>query len=105
VNELSSTLGISRKAITNYLYVMQKSFHILLLRPFYKNVRKELTKMPKVYFYDTGLRNFLTNNFEPLLNRQDRGEILENAVVRHLAERAGFLTEEKNKILALPHRG
>ena len=97
VNELSITLGISRKAITNYLYVMQKSFHILLLRPFYKSVRKELTKMPKVYFYDTGLRNFLTNNFETLLNRQDRGEILENAVMRQLAERAGLLTEEKIK--------
>jgi predicted AAA+ superfamily ATPase len=97
VNELSSTLGISRKAITNYLYVMQKSFHILLLKPFYKNFRKELTKMPKVYFYDTGLRNFLINNFEPLLNRQDRGEILENAVMRQLAERAGILTEEKIK--------
>jgi predicted AAA+ superfamily ATPase len=64
-NELSNTLGMSRKAVLNYLYVMQKSFHILLLRPSYKNVRRELTKMPKIYFYDLGLRNFLVNTRIP----------------------------------------
>ncbi len=97
LNELSNLLGVSRKAIDNYLYVMQKSFHILLIRPFYKNVRKELTKMPKVYFYDLGLRNFLVNNFDTLPMRADRGPLLENFVVRQLAERAGFLPEEKLK--------
>jgi len=96
-NELSNALGVSRKAITNYLYVMQKSFHIMLLRPLYKNVRKELTKMPKIYFCDLGLRNFFANNFETILTRADRGELLENAVIRQFAERAGYLAEEKIK--------
>jgi len=93
-NELANTLGVSRKAIDNYLYVMQKSFHILLLRPFYNNIRKELTRMPKVYFYDIGLRNFFVNNFESILLRSDRGVLLENAVARQLLERVD-LPEEK----------
>jgi len=76
--ELSLTLGVSKTAIENYLYLMQKSFHLCLIRPFFKNIRKELTKMPKVYFYDLGLRNFLVNNFQPFLMRDDQGALLEN---------------------------
>jgi hypothetical protein len=76
---------------------MQKSFHILLLRPFYKNIRKELAKMPKIYFFDSGLRNFLVNNFDPVPIRSDRGILLENSVIRQLAERSGLLVEEKVK--------
>ena len=76
--ELSLTLGVSKTAIENYLYLMQKSFHLCLIRPFFKNIRKELTKMPKIYFYDLGLRNFLVNNFQPFLMRDDQGVLLEN---------------------------
>ena len=93
-NELSNTLGVSRKTINNYLYVMQKSFHICLLRPFYHNSRKELTKMPKIFFYDLGLRNFLINNFESPELRLDRGELLENVVFRQLADLSQMLPNE-----------
>ncbi|MFZ5364585.1 MAG: ATP-binding protein [Patescibacteria group bacterium] len=85
-SELAATLGISKTAVDNYLYTMQKSFHICLLKPFFKNVRKELTKMPKVYFFDLGLRNFLINNFDSFAARSDKGVLLENAVFRQLIE-------------------
>lgn len=85
-SELAATLGVSKTLIDNYLYVMRKSFHIHLISPFYKNVRKELTKMPKVYFYDLGLRNFFVNNFNAFEFRDDRGHLLENAVFRQLIE-------------------
>ncbi len=85
-SELASTLNVSKTAIDNYLYVMQKSFHICLVRPFFRNVRKELTKMPKVYFYDLGLRNFFVNNFNTYGVREDKGALLENAVFRQLVE-------------------
>jgi len=97
INELANTLGVSRKAVDNYLYVMQKSLHICLLRPFYRNMRKELRRMPKVYFYDLGLRNFFVNEFKSPLTRFDRGQLLENAVFRQLAERAGMLVGDKLK--------
>lgn len=81
-SELAFTLGVSRSAIDNYLYVMQKSFHIALIRPFFKNMRKELSRMPKVYFMDLGLCNFFRNNFSLYYQREDKGALLENALFR-----------------------
>jgi len=80
--ELAATLNIARKTVEEYLYVMKKSYQIALIKPFYKNLRKELTKMPKVYFYDLGLRNLLLNNFEPIKKRHDKGAYLENIVFK-----------------------
>lgn len=86
-SELASTLAVSKTAIDNYLYVMQKSFHISLVKPFFKNVRKELTKMPKVYFLDLGLRNFFKGDFNLYQARDDKGSLLENALFRQLLEK------------------
>lgn len=86
-SELAGTLGISKTAIDNYLYVMEKSFHLNLVRPFFRNIRKELTRMPKIYFLDLGLRNFLVSDFQMPEMRKDKGAILENVVFRHLLEK------------------
>lgn len=80
--ELANTLNVARKTIEEYLYVAEKSYHIGLIKPFYKNIRKELTKMPKVYFYDLGLRNYFMNNFDSIGKRQDKGAHLENIAFR-----------------------
>ncbi|MDO9509974.1 MAG: ATP-binding protein [Candidatus Magasanikbacteria bacterium] len=82
VSELSATLGVTKITIDKYLAVMQKSFYIFLMRPFYKNIRKELTKMPKVYFGDSGMRNFFKNNFNIFYDRDDKGQLLENGTFR-----------------------
>ncbi|KAF0238330.1 MAG: putative ATPase [Prolixibacteraceae bacterium] len=87
VNELSNTLRINNSTIENYLYILQKCFHISLVRPFYSNIRKELVKMPKVYFNDLGLRNILINYFAPIEQRADKGVLLENYVFRKLLEK------------------
>lgn len=89
VNELSSTLSIKNDTVTNYLNVLQKCFHITLIKPFFRNIRNEIVKMPKVFFLDTGLRNCLLNNFLPLIERTDRGELWKNTVFRLLAEKNG----------------
>jgi hypothetical protein len=89
VNELSSLLRIKNETVENYLSVMQKCFHIALAKPFFRNLRKELIKMPKVFLLDTGLRNSLLNNFQPLLERSDKGELWENTVFRILADKHG----------------
>lgn len=86
-SELASTLGVSKTSVDNYLYVMQKSFHLLLIKPFFKNIRKELTKMPKVYFFDLGLRNFFKGDFNLFFQREDKGLLLENACLRQLLEK------------------
>jgi predicted AAA+ superfamily ATPase len=83
-NELSNTLQMSSPTVDNYIYIMQKSFIVNLLTPFYGNLRKEITKMPKVYFSDNGLRNALLNNFARLAERPDKGALLENYVYNRL---------------------
>lgn len=86
VNEISNTLRISNATVENYLYILQKCFHISLVKPFYNNLRKELTKMPKVYINDLGLRNILINYFSPMEQRADKGAVLENLVFKILSE-------------------
>ena len=89
INELSSTLRIKNDTIVSYINILQKCFHIAMVRPFYRNIRNELVKMPKVFLLDTGLRNSLLNNFLPLSERIDRGELWENAFFRLLADKHG----------------
>ena len=62
-HELTATLRIKTDTVRNYLHILQKCFHLALIKPFYRNLRKELTKMPKAFLLDTGLRNCLLNNF------------------------------------------
>ena len=86
INELANTLGLTHPATENYLYILRKCFHIELVKPFFSNVRKELVKMPKVYFNDLGLRNVLVNYFSPIEQRADKGALLENYVYRNLCD-------------------
>lgn len=103
-SELAHSLDVSKTAVDNYLYVMQKSFHIVLLKPFFKNIRKEIIKMPKVYFMDMGLRNFFVSNFQTYQTREDKSVLLENAAFRQLAEKYGvdelkfWRTIQKNEV-------
>ena len=90
VNELSATLRIKNDTVNNYLLILQKCFHIALVKPFYKNLRKEITKMPKAFMLDTGLRNCLVNNFQPTDIRFDKGELWENMCYRVLADKHGM---------------
>jgi predicted AAA+ superfamily ATPase len=89
VNSLTSDLNIDNKTISQYIWVMRKSFHIHLNRPYYRNLSSELRKMPKLYFADLGLRNALINNFSPIGLRQDKGELLENYVYLLLKDKYG----------------
>ena len=85
-NEIANTLRISNATAEQYLYVLQKCFHVGLLRPFFQNLRKELIKMPKLYFNDLGLRNAMLNYFEPLEQRTDKRALLENYVYLRLSQ-------------------
>jgi len=83
-HELGNTIKMAGVTVDNYIYIMQKSFIVNLMSPYFGNLRKELTKMPKVYFNDNGLCNVLTNNFNRLIEREDKGELLENYVYNRL---------------------
>ncbi len=89
VNELSNTLGLSSTAVNHYLTVLMKSFHIQLVRPFHNNIRKELTKMPKVYFNDMGLRHAIMGQFGYPVSRTDKGQPIENYLYIRLRQLNG----------------
>lgn len=85
-NELANTIGADHKTIDKYLYVLQNCFHIELVKPFHSNLRKELTKMPKIYFKDFGMRNIALNRLFDFKSREDQGVLLENYTCLRLNE-------------------
>jgi hypothetical protein len=86
VSEVSRTLGISQKTVKDYLWYLQKTFIIHKVSPYFKNIRKEITKAPKFYFYDLGLRNFALGFFGNIGSLQEKGIIFENFVFYILRE-------------------
>ncbi len=86
-NELAGLLGIDRATVERYVALLEKAFIIFHLPPFSRNLRKELGKLRKVYFYDVGIRNALINNFNPLDLRTDAGALWENFFI---SERVKF---------------
>jgi predicted AAA+ superfamily ATPase len=82
--ELSDTLNVERKTVEKYLEILEKTFVFERLSPFFRNIRKELTKMPKIYFLDAGLRNFALKDLKVFEERHDRGAILENFLFSEL---------------------
>lgn len=83
--ELASTLGVTQTTIEKYLYLLEKTFVIGLVRPFYTNVRKELVKSPKVYFIDPGFLH-IAQGILPGLEKQITGNVFENACWLRLTE-------------------
>jgi len=79
-HELSNTVGITYRTLEKYLSILENTFIIKLVPPFFENKRKELTKMPKIYFLDTGLRNFAVDSFKDFDTRLDKGALLENFI-------------------------
>jgi len=85
--ELASQLSIDVKTVSYYLDLLQKSFVIFPLYGFSRNLRSEISKMNKYYFYDVGIRNAIVSNFNKLDSRDDVGQLWENFV---LTERIKF---------------
>lgn len=80
-NEISNTLNIDKKTVSSYVEILKKAFIIFDLKPFSRNIRKEIKKLRKIYFFDLGIRNALINNFNPLDLRNDKGEMWENFII------------------------
>jgi len=81
LSELATSLEISRTTVDRYLDLLEKSFIIFRLSGFNRNLRKEVTKMDKIYFYDLGIRNTLIDNLNLLSNRDDAGKLWENFLI------------------------
>ncbi len=87
MQELGRQLGISKNTVERYLDLLTKVFVLYRVGGFSRNLRKEITKSSKWYFFDNGIRNVLASNFKPIHQREDIGMLWENYA---LAERLKF---------------
>ena len=103
-NTLSKLLRVSTTAIDNYIHTLKKSFHIATVSPYFTNIRKEIKKMPKMYFLDLGLRNALIRNLNLTNYRQDIGKLYENFIFRQFLDRLSierihfWRTQQQNEV-------
>lgn len=77
-NEISQTIGSDPKTVDKYIDLLEKTYVVFRLPALSRNVRNEIKKGKKVYFYDCGIRNAIINNFKPLNSRTDTGALWEN---------------------------
>ncbi len=87
-HEIGQLIGSDQKTVDKYIDLLEKAFVVFRLPALSRNVRNEISKGKKVYFYDCGIRNAIINNFKPLASRTDVGALWENYVI---AERMKFL--------------
>ncbi|MBW2367944.1 MAG: ATP-binding protein [Deltaproteobacteria bacterium] len=95
IQELSETLGANRETVSRYIHYLEETFVICRIAPYFSNRRTELSKMPKIYFSDPGLRNLARGGglvLENLMFSPDHGIILEGIVTAHVFRGLSFST-------------
>lgn len=78
MNEIANSLGTTVKTVQRYLDILEKAFVIFKIQGFSRNLRKEISKSPRFYFWDNGIRNVVISNTNPLESRDDVGKLWEN---------------------------
>lgn len=87
ISEIANTLNINAATVNNYLWLMEKTFVLHRVTPFFKNVRKELTKTPVFYFYDLGMRNYALGAYGTPLAPSESGFLFQSFVHNLLREK------------------
>lgn len=90
VNELAKQLHADGKTISRYLDLLEKTFIIFKVGAFSSNLRKEISKKSKYYFFDNGIRNGIIMQFGPLELRNDIGQLWENFMVSELYKKNSY---------------
>ena len=108
IDELASSIGIARETVYDYLILLEGTYIARRLTPFFKNLRSELTKMPKIYFEDSGILNYLKYND---IVEKVSGELFENCIYAELRKAIGldalryWRTQSKQEIdFVIQHR-
>ncbi len=88
-NELGKMVGLNSETVESYIQLLEKSYIIFRLGTYSRNLRSELKKSKKIYFYDNGIRNTVISNLNPLELRNDKGDLWENFII---SERKKYLS-------------
>ena len=94
LQELARQLGISKNTVESYLDLLSKVFVIYKVQGFSRNLRKEITKSNRWYFYDNGIRNAIINNFTRLESRTDVGALWENYLATERVKYQNYTQKE-----------
>ena len=95
-NELGNLLGVDKGTVENYISLLEKCFVIFRLDSFSRNMRNEIKKGKKIYFYDNGIRNAVISNFAPLELRTDAGALWENLMVSERVKHNSYASNFAN---------
>ncbi|MCH8488246.1 MAG: ATP-binding protein [Candidatus Cyclonatronum sp.] len=79
--ELGQMTGLDTKTVSRYIEILEKGYVVFRLGAFSRNLRNEIRKNNKIYFYDNGVRNMIIGNFDPPASRTDKGALWENFLV------------------------
>jgi len=88
--ELAQTVGADKNTVERYIQLLERSFVIFRLPPYAANQRRAISKLRKIYFWDTGIRNALIQNFNPLDLRTDSGALFENWMIAERLKRNAY---------------
>ncbi len=80
-NELAGTIGVNKITIQKYIEILEKGYIVFRLNSFSRNLRNEIKRNRKIYFFDNGIRNMIIGNFNPLKLRTDTGALWENFLI------------------------
>jgi uncharacterized protein len=95
-NELANRLGVSKNTVTRYLELLEKCYILFSLPGFSRNLRKEVTKSRRHYFWDNGIRNVVISNFNRLTVRDDQGRLWENFCIAQRLIRNHYIQQHCN---------
>lgn len=90
LSEIGTQLSMSKGTVERYLDLLEKAFVLVNIRGFSRNLRKEITKTSRYYFFDNGIRNALINNFNELKSRDDIGLLWENYLVMERIKKQNY---------------
>lgn len=95
-NELANRLGVSKNTVVRYLDLLEKCYILFSLQGFSRNLRKEVTKSRRYYFWDNGIRNAVISNFNRLSVRDDQGRLWENFCISERLIRNHYIQQHCN---------
>jgi len=93
LSELGNNIGMTKETVKSYINLLEESFVIFSLPGFSRNLRKEISKMNKIYFYDLGIRNMIINQFHSLDLRNDVGALWENFLIMERIKSHSFINK------------
>lgn len=96
-NELANTLQIAKETVISYIDLLEKTFVVFRLSGYSRNLRREITRQDKIFFYDLGIRNAVIENFSPLSSRNDSGALWENFLIVERMKTQAYRRQSANR--------